>query len=86
MTEPRAEGSAEGPQEPAQAAADPASVARALLAAARLPAHEAEVAALVLAYPAQRAALDTLYGIGPAPPRTDPAVRAEPRHVGREDR
>ncbi|MCX4658100.1 hypothetical protein [Streptomyces uncialis] len=85
MTEPRAEGSAEGPQEPAQAASDPASVARALLAAARLPVHEAEVAALVLAYPAQRAALDTLYGIGPAP-RTDPAVRAEPSHVGREDR
>ncbi|HVV09866.1 hypothetical protein [Amycolatopsis sp.] len=45
-----------------------------LLAAAKLPASEAEVAALAAGYEAQRAAVDALYDV-PAARYVDPALR-----------
>lgn len=45
-----------------------------LLAAARLPASEAETAAYVTAYEAHRAAVDALYAV-PAARYADPALR-----------
>ncbi|WP_433654243.1 hypothetical protein ACQPW1_26490 [Nocardia sp. CA-128927] len=53
---------------------EPLETIRTLLAAAGLPASEAEIAGLARTYPAYRAAIDALYAV-PAAQYADPATR-----------